>query len=156
MLGNLSSWEFCERSPEEPEDTARIIFTKGIDVTTDNSYDRYFRQNIGGYDIDIMSDRVSHDKNKHSVTKDEWKGIFQALNDGKIIEAEKGNLVVYHGFPMKIVVDVNGTEYGLNFEHVPSSGRNFISSAFKYTDKQWMKGGNAQTIARKPLSTNGS
>ena len=43
-----------------------------------------------------------------------------------------------NGIPVKMVVDVNGVEYGVVFEHM-KNGRNLVQTAFKLDNKEWIK-----------------
>lgn len=111
----------------------------------------YFQQQAGNVLFDVPADTVRHDVNKHSITVSELSGVFNALNDGKIKEAYYGDYQRYSGVPVKISVDVNGTEYGVSFERL-KNGRNILGTVFKLTDKTWLKRKNAQANPSYPDS----
>lgn len=79
--------------------------------------------------------------------------MFNALKANKIKQARIGDYSKMHGVPVKMVVDVDGVEYGVVFEHM-QSGRNLISTVFVLTDKGWMnpkQKKRSQTEASEPL-----
>ncbi len=111
----------------------------------------FFQKQVGDVFFDIPSDTVRHDVNKHSITSEELSNVFYALNEGKINEAYYGDYQRYSGVPVKMSVDVNGTEYGVSFERL-KNGRNILGTVFKLTDKTWLKKGEAQANPSKPDS----
>ncbi len=123
-------------------------------VKNENTKDRYFTEDINGVGLDIPRNAIRHDANKHGLTKEEWQGIFDAVRNGGIKEARMGDYSKMHGVPVKMVVDVNGVEYGVTFEHM-RNGRNLIQSAFVLDDKGWInekqKKKSSQAEASEPL-----
>ena len=111
----------------------------------------YFQQQSGNVLFDIPADTIRHDLKKHSVTASELSNVFNALNDGKIKESYYGDYQRYAGVPVKMSVDVNGTEYGVSFERL-KNGRNILGTVFKLTDKTWLKRRNAQANPSYPDS----
>lgn len=123
-------------------------------VKNENTKDRYFTEDINGVGLDIPRNAIRHDANKHGLTKEEWQGIFDAVRNGGIKEARMGDYSKMHGVPVKLVVDVNGVEYGVTFEHM-RNGRNLIQSVFVLDDKGWInekqKKKSSQAEASEPL-----
>lgn len=122
-------------------------------VKNENTKDRYFTEDINGVGLDISRSAIFHDKDGHQLSKNEWLGVIDALKANKIKQARIGDYSKMHGEPVKMVVDVNGVEYGVVFEHM-QSGRNLISTIFVLTDKGWMnpkQKKRSQTEASKPL-----
>ena len=111
----------------------------------------YFQQQAGNVLFDIPADTVRHDFNKHFITASELSSVFNAMNAGKIKEAYYGDYQRYAGVPVKMSVDVNGTEYGVSFERL-KNGRNILGTVFKLTDKTWLKRKNAQANPSHPDS----
>lgn len=111
----------------------------------------YFQQQAGNVLFDIPADTIRHDIKKHSITVSELSNVFNALNDGKIKEAYYGDYQRYSGIPVKMSVDVNGSEYGVAFERL-KNGRNILGTVFKLTDKTWLKRKNAQANPSYPDS----
>lgn len=107
-------------------------------IKNENTKDRYFTEDINGIGLDIPRNAVIHDKNKHNLTKEEWQGVLEAIRNGGIKEANLGDKTVMNGTPVKMVVDVNGVEYGVVFEHM-KNGRNLVQTAFKLDNKEWIK-----------------
>lgn len=107
-------------------------------IKNENTKDRYFTEDINGVGLDIPRNAIRHDIKKHGLTKEEWQGIFETVRDGGIKEADLGDKTVMNGIPVKMVVDVNGVEYGMVFEHM-KNGRNLVQTAFKLNDKSWMQ-----------------
>ena len=101
--------------------------------------------------LDIPSDTVRHDYNKHSLTADELSAVFEAVRQNKIKEAYLGDYQRHSGTPVKMSIDVNGVEYGLSFEHL-RNGRNILGTVFKLTDKTWLKKKEAQANPSYPDS----
>ncbi len=122
-------------------------------VKNENTKDRYFTEDINGVGLDISRSAIFHDKDGHQLSKNEWLGVIDALKANKIKQARIGDYSKMRGEPVKMVVDVNGVEYGVVFEHM-QSGRNLISTIFVLTDKGWMnpkQKKRSQTEASKPL-----
>ena len=122
-------------------------------VKNENTKDRYFTEDINGVGLDISRSAIFHDKDGHQLSKNEWLGVIDALKANKIKQARIGDYSKMHGEPVKMVVDVNGVEYGVVFEHM-QSGRNLISTVFVLTDKGWMnpkQKKRSQTEASEPL-----
>ena len=122
-------------------------------VKNENTKDRYFTEDINGVGLDISRSAIFHDKDGHQLSKNEWLGVIDALKANKIKQARIGDYSKMRGEPVKMVVDVNGVEYGVVFEHMPS-GRNLISTVFVLTDKGWMnpkQKERSQMEASKPL-----
>ena len=122
-------------------------------VKNENTKDRYFTEDINGVGLDISRSAIFHDKDGHQLGKNEWLGVIDALKANKIKQARIGDYSKMRGEPVKMVVDVNGVEYGVVFEHM-QSGRNLISTIFVLTDKGWMnpkQKKRSQTEASKPL-----
>lgn len=111
----------------------------------------FLQQQVGDVFLDIPADTVRHDVNKHSITSEELLNVFYALNEGKINEAYYGDYQRYSGVPVKMSVDVNGTEYGVSFERL-KNGRNILGTVFKLTDKTWLKKREAQANPSNPDS----
>lgn len=111
----------------------------------------YFQQQAGNVSFDIPADTVRHDFNKHFITASELSSVFNAMNAGKIKEAYYGDYQRYSGIPVKMSVDVNGSEYGVAFERL-KNGRNILGTVFKLTDKTWLKRKNAQANPSHPDS----
>lgn len=122
-------------------------------VKNENTKDRYFTEDINGVGLDISRSAIFHDKDGHQLSKNEWLGVIDALKANKIKQARIGDYSKMRGEPVKMVVDVNGVEYGVVFEHM-QSGRNLISTVFVLTDKGWMnpkQKKRSQTEASEPL-----
>lgn len=119
-----------------------------------NKKPRFYTKTVDGVELDIPSNALRHDDNKHSLTKEEWSEILQAINDNRIDEARLGDYSRMNGTPVKMVVDVNGVKYGVVFEHM-NNGRNLIQSAFEITDKGWIKNKSSQTAASEPQPKSG-
>lgn len=122
-------------------------------VKNENTKDRYFTEDINGVGLDISRSAIFHDKDGHQLSKNEWLGVIDALKANKIKKARIGDYSKMRGEPVKMVVDVNGVEYGVVFEHM-QSGRNLISTVFVLTDKGWMnpkQKKRSQTEASEPL-----
>lgn len=118
----------------------------------ENKKPRYFTENINGIKIDIPTNAMWHDGNKHSLNKKEWLGIIKALKKNKIVASAYGDYNRMNGTPIKMIVDVNGVEYGITFEHM-QSGRNLLQSAFVLKDKGWIRPKqkkSSQTVANEP------
>lgn len=81
---------------------------------------------------------MGHDDNKHDLTKKEWQCIIKALKKNKINAAVLGDYTRMNCASAKMIVDVNGVEYGITFEHM-KSGRNLLQSAFLLEDKGWIR-----------------
>lgn len=111
----------------------------------------YFQEKFDDFVLDIPSDTVRHDYNKHSLTADELSAVFEAVRQNKIKEAYLGDYQRHSGTPVKMSVDVNGVEYGLSFEHL-RNGRNILGTVFKLTDKTWLKKKEAQANPSYPDS----
>lgn len=111
----------------------------------------YFQEKFDDFVLDIPSDTVRHDYNKHSLTADELSAVFEAVRQNKIKEAYLGDYQRHSGTPVKMSVDVNGVEYGLSFEHL-KNGRNILGTVFKLTDKTWLKKKEAQANPSYPDS----
>ena len=114
-----------------------------------NKKPRFYTKTVDGVELDIPSNALHHDNNKHGLTKEEWNGILQAINDNRIDEARIGDYSRMNGVPVKMVVDVDGVKYGVTFEHM-NNGRNLIQTAFEVTDKGWIKNKSSQTAASEP------
>ncbi len=114
-----------------------------------NAKARYHTEVVDGIGLDIPSNTLQHDKNAHNLTKEEWLGLFNALNNGEIIEAKIGDTSVMNGLPVKMVVDINGTDYGVVFEAM-KNGRNLVQTAFKLEDREWINKKSAKMSARYP------
>ena len=122
-------------------------------IKNENTKDRYFTEDINGVGLDISRGAIFHDENGHQLSKGEWQGVINALKANKIKQSRIGDYSKMRGTPVKMVVDVNGVEYGIVFEHM-QSGRNLISTVFVLTDKGWMnpkQKKRSQTEASKPL-----
>lgn len=93
----------------------------------------YFTQKTNaGIEIDIFHDVVRHDEKKHSLTKEEWKDLFNSIDsniEDKIIASKS----YYRGKPVLFKVKVNSDYYGVSMEIFPN--RNIITTAFKSTEK---------------------
>lgn len=111
----------------------------------------YFQEKFDDFVLDIPSDTVRHDYNKHSLTADELSAVFEAVRQNKIKEAYLGDYQRHSGTPVKMSIDVNGVEYGLSFEHL-RNGRNILGTVFKLTDKTWLKKKEAQANPSYPDS----
>lgn len=111
----------------------------------------YFQEKFDEFVLDIPSDTVRHDYNKHSLTVDELAAVFEAVRQNKIKEAYLGDYQRHSGTPVKMSIDVNGVEYGLSFEHL-RNGRNILGTVFKLTDKTWLKKKEAQANPSYPDS----
>ena len=111
----------------------------------------YFQEKFDEFVLDIPSDTVRHDYNKHSLTADELSAVFEAVRQNKIKEAYLGDYQRHSGTPVKMSIDVNGVEYGLSFEHL-RNGRNILGTVFKLTDKTWLKKKEAQANPSYPDS----
>ena len=111
----------------------------------------YFQEKFDDFVLDIPSDTVRHDYNKHFLTADELSAVFEAVRQNKINEAYLGDYQRYSGTPVKMSIDVNGVEYGLSFEHL-RNGRNILGTVFKLTDKTWLKKKEAQANPSYPDS----
>ncbi len=111
----------------------------------------YFQEMFDGFVLDVPSDTVRHDYNKHTLSANELSSVFEALRANKIKEAYLGDYQRYSGIPVKMSVDVNGVEYGLSFEHL-HNGRNILGTVFKLTDKTWLKKREAQANPSYPDS----
>ena len=111
----------------------------------------YFQEKFDDFVLDIPSDTVRHDYNKHSLTADELSDVFEAVRQNKIKEAYLGDYQRHSGTPVKMSIDVNGVEYGLSFEHL-RNGRNILGTVFKLTDKTWLKKKEAQANPSYPDS----
>lgn len=111
----------------------------------------YFQEKFDDFMLDIPSDTVRHDYNKHSLTADELSAVFEAVRQNKIKEAYLGDYQRHSGTPVKVSIDVNGVEYGLSFEHL-RNGRNILGTVFKLTDKTWLKKKEAQANPSYPDS----
>ena len=114
-----------------------------------NKHPRFYQEDFDGVVLDFPSNAVQHDKNKHSLSREEWIGITNSLKGNNIIDSSFGEYNRMGGSPIKMILDVNGEEYALTFEHFPS-GRNLVQSAFKFTDKGWFYKKNPQTAASEP------
>ena len=124
----------------------------------ENTKDRYFAEDINGIGLDIPRNTIIHDKNKHNLSKEEWQGIIEAIKNNQIKEARIGDYSRMRGIPVKMVVDVNGLEYGVAFDHM-KSGRNLVGSAFVLEDKGWInekQKKSSQMEAYKPLPNSSS
>lgn len=123
-------------------------------IKNENTKDRYFTEDMNGIGLDIPRNAIRHDANKHGLTKEEWQGIFESIRNGGIKEARMGDYSRMHGMPVKMVVDVNGVEYGVAFERM-KNGRNLVNTAFKIDDKGWInekqKKKSSQAEASEPL-----
>ncbi len=107
-------------------------------IKNENTKDRYFTEDINGIGLDIPRNAIRHDANKHGLTKEEWQGIFESIRNSGIKEANLGDKTVMNGVPVKMVVDVNGVEYGVVFERM-KNGRNLVQTAFKLDNRNWIK-----------------
>lgn len=107
-------------------------------IKNENAKDRYFSEDINGVGLDIPRNTIFHDNNKHDLSKDEWLGILDAMRNGGIKDADLGDKTVMNGVPVKMVVDVNGIDYGVVFERM-RNGRNLVQTAFKLDNKNWMQ-----------------
>lgn len=92
----------------------------------------YTQQTNQGVEIDIFHDVVRHDEKKHSLKKDEWNDLFEAI-DNNIEDKIIANKSYYRGTPLLFKVYVNGDYYGVSMEIFPD--RNIITTAFKSTEK---------------------
>lgn len=130
-------------------------FGEFYDAIVDGAESRpiYMTQNLGGVDLDVPSNTVRHDVNKHGLTKEEFEGVFSAIDEGKITEAQVGDYSRMGGLPVKMVVDVNGKEYGVAFE-VLVNDRNLLQTVFVLEDKGWINKKSAQTVANEPQPKN--
>lgn len=126
-------------------------------IKNENTKDRYFSEDINGITLDIPRNAIRHDANKHGLAKEEWLGIFDAIRNGGIKEANYGDYSRMNGQPVKMVVDVDGVEYGVTFEHM-KNGRNLVQSAFVLEDKGWINAKrqkkSSQTVANEPQPKN--
>lgn len=92
----------------------------------------YTQHTNGGVEIDIFHDVVRHDEKKHSLTKEDWTNLFNALDNG-IEDKILANKSYYRGTPVLFKVNVNGDYFGVSMEIFPD--RNIITTAFKSTEK---------------------
>ena len=127
-------------------------FGEFYDAIVDGAESRpiYMTQNLGGVDLDVPSNAVRHDVNKHGLTKEEFEGVFSAIDEGKITEAQVGDYSRMRGVAVKMTVNANGKEYGVVFETMPS-GRNLLQTVFALEDKGWINKKSAQMEASYPL-----
>ena len=130
-------------------------FGEFYDAIVDGAESRpiYMTQNLGGVNLDVPSNAIRHDFNKHGLTKEEFEGVFSAIDEGKITEAQVGDYSRMGGLPVKMVVDVNGKEYGVAFE-VLANDRNLLQTVFVLEDKGWINKKSAQTVANEPQPKN--
>ena len=127
-------------------------------IKNENTKDRYFTEDINGIGLDIPRNTIIHDINKHNLSKEEWQGVLEAIKNNQIKKARIGDYSKMRGTPVKMVVDVNGVEYGVAFDHM-KSGRNLVSSAFVLEDKGWInekQKKSSQMEAYKPLPNSSS
>lgn len=127
-------------------------FGEFYDAIVDGAESRpiYMTQNLGGVDLDVPSNAVRHDVNKHGLTKEEFEGVFSAIDEGKITEVQVGDYSRMRGVAVKMTVNANGKEYGVVFETMPS-GRNLLQTVFALEDKGWINKKSAQMEASYPL-----
>lgn len=114
-----------------------------------NKHPRFYQEDFSGVVLDFPSNAVQHDKNKHTLSREEWIGIAKAIRQNNIIDSSFGEYNRMGGSPIKMILDVGGVEYALTFEHF-QNGRNLVQSAFKFTDKGWFYRKSSQTAASEP------
>ncbi len=158
----INSAAKAEQSAETASPLEQAMFKTNLqtfgefyDAIVDGAESRpiYMTQNLGGVDLDVPSNAVRHDVNKHGLTKEEFEGVFSAIDEGKITEAQVGDYSRMGGLPVKMVVDVNGKEYGVAFE-VLVNDRNLLQTVFVLEDKGWINKKSAQTVANEPQPKN--
>ena len=110
------------------------------------SYQTFITKN--GISVDLPSDTIIHDDNRHQLTPQEWQEAISALNNIKVISnSARGGVYGTDSVLLRGETD-NGKSYAFAIDILP--GRNMITTAFS---------GNANTIdnwikekARRPQS----
>ncbi|MDR2098922.1 MAG: hypothetical protein LBO78_02755 [Rickettsiales bacterium] len=96
----------------------------------------------GGVELDLPSDTVKHDVRRHNLTKKQWGGILENLDN--VEDWRVGPRKADGGMPLFLKIDVDGKKYGVQAD-LMRTGRIVINTAFPETGTKgieaWMKKG---------------
>lgn len=110
------------------------------------SYQTFITKN--GISVDLPSDTIIHDDNRHQLTPQEWQEAISALNNIKVISnSARGGVYGTDSVLLRGETD-NGKSYAFAIDILP--GRNMITTAFSdnaNTIDSWIK-----EKARRPQS----
>lgn len=87
-------------------------------IKNENTKDRYFTEDINGIGWTFRETPLFTTWINTICLKKEWQGVLEAIRNGGIKKTNSGDKTVMNGIPVKMVVDVNGVEYGVAFEHM--------------------------------------
>jgi hypothetical protein len=103
--------------------------------------------------LDIPSDTILHDKNKHDLKKEDWENLLNNIEN--IENWTESSYSTTQGKALLLKVRAGDNVYGVTIEHT-KNGRNIVTTAFKSTDKgidTWIKRETAKTLPSHPIAS---